>query len=174
PVTLTAPVNVQATAVPPSEESLAQPLPNGLETLNEPALDLPSLESEETSTPENTQANTIEQVYNPERQQGEKGDKQSTMDDIKKRYEDILVIYMFLKQCGHIQSTDYNVITSSLAQEMASVNAPGRMQFDIVNSAKGSYQEIYSQSPCEGESISKLTQQYHQYIDILKTNFPPE
>lgn len=117
---------------------------------------------------------TLEQVYNPEREQGSNGDDQSSMDDIKKRYEDILVIYMFLKQCGRIESSDYNIITSALAQEMASVNAPGRMQYDVVNSAKGSYQEIYSQSPCEGDGINKLTNQYHQYIEVLKTNFPPQ
>ncbi len=178
PVTLTQPT--PATVAP--TEGAATPLDDSPLTASELAntqapanitasegADDSTLPPEAVTTENNTP--TIEQVYNPER---ESGDDQSSMDDIKKRYEDILVIYMFLKKCNRIESTDYNVITSALAQEMASVNAPGRMQFDIVNSAKGSYQEIYSQSACDGAGINKLTRQYHQYIDVLKTNFPPE
>ena len=161
PVVLTTPTSSQTedTLIPPSEGSDTQ--------------DNNSQTSPTTNT-EPEKATTLEQVYNPERAQGEKGDDQASMDDIKKRYEDILVIYIFLKHCGRIEPTDYNVITSALAQEMASVNAPGRMQADIVNAAKGSYQEIYAQSPCDGTVINQLTSQYHQYIDVLKTNFPPQ
>lgn len=137
-----------------------------------------NLANEGTDTPEITpppatvsRARTLEQVYNPERTNG---DDQSSMDDIKKRYEDILVIYMFLKQCNRIDANDYNIIMSALAQEMASVNAPGRMQADIVGAARGSYQEIYAQSPCDGNGIKNLVRQYHQYIEALKNNFPPE
>lgn len=166
PVTLTTPQTLSNEEIPASEgeSSEAVQMP-----LNEPTNILPISELPEEAPP-----SAIEQVYNPEREQSSQGDEQSSMDDIKKRYEDILVIYMFLKQCNRIENTDYNIITSALAQEMASVNAPGRMQFDIVNSAKGSYQEIYSQSPCDGAGINKLTRQYHQYIDVLKTNFPPQ
>jgi hypothetical protein len=177
PVVLTAPVNVQAAAAISATEgeqesdNLQLPTEEGdkdLAPLSEPVN--PGIA---TNTAEATPS-TLDQVYNPEREQGIKGDDQSSMDDIKKRYEDILVIYMFLKHCGRIESTDYNIITSALAQEMASVNAPGRLQFDIVNSAKGSYQEIYSQSPCDGNGIGKLIRQYHQYIDVLQQNFPPQ
>jgi len=165
PVILTT-TQTSATAVPASDgqntEAIDQIIEDSLTS------DIPT-----EATQENTPS-TLEQVYNPEREQSAQGNDQASMDDMKKRYEDILVIYMFLKQCGRIQSADYNVITSALSQEMASVNAPGRLQADIVSAAKGSYQEIYSQSPCEGAGINKLLRQYNQYIEVLKTNFPPQ
>jgi hypothetical protein len=56
---------------------------------------------------------------------------------------------------------------------MASINAPGRMQYDILSAAKGSYTEIYSGSPCDGKEVDALLIQYNNYIKLLTTNFPP-
>ena len=64
------------------------------------------------------------------------------MDAIKKRYEGLLVNYLFLKKCGLINAQDYHTIISALAQEMASVNAPGRLEHDIQTAANGSYEYI--------------------------------
>jgi hypothetical protein len=113
----------------------------------------------------------VSDVYNPD---AANPDVQAAMDDMKKRYEDILVIYMFMKKCGMVNPADYNVITNALGQEMAAVNAPGRLQSDVLSSARGSFQEIYSKSPCDGEGIAPLTEQYNNYIQILSENFPPE
>ncbi|NDG19985.1 MAG: hypothetical protein EB117_17215 [Betaproteobacteria bacterium] len=96
------------------------------------------------------------------------------MDDIKKRYEDILVLYLYMKKCGRAKPTDYNIITSALAQEMAAVNAPGKLHNDIVESAQGSFQEIYAESACEGEGVGRLNQQYSDYITTLQENFSPQ
>jgi hypothetical protein len=114
-----------------------------------------------------TQRQTIEDIYNPEKVSG---DNQSAMDDIKKRYEDILVIHMFLKKCARVGAGDYAIITSALAQEMASVNAPGRMQYDILTAAQGSYKEIYAQSPCRGQQVDMLDTQYKDYVKKLAAN----
>ncbi len=175
PVVLKAPATAQPiaeAAIPATEgaDAATNQLQASLNTIN------PSEDTEDSASPNPAapEKPTLEQVYNPERTDGANGDDQASMDDIKKRYEDILVIYMFLKQCGRIEPSDYNIITAALSQEMASVNAPGRLQADVVNAAKGSYQEIYAQSPCDGSGINKLEKQYHQYIDVLKTNFPPQ
>jgi len=117
-----------------------------------------------------TAAQTVDDVYNPEKKAS---DAQSSMDDIKKRYEDILVIYMFLKKCNKAKDGDYNIILSSLGQEMASVNAPGRLQYDILTSAQGSYKELYSKSACNGSGITPLVGQYNEYIKVLSKNVAP-
>lgn len=111
----------------------------------------------------------IEDLYNPEKSSN---DNQSAMDDIKKRYEDILVNYMFMKKCGKANEADYRIITSALGQEMASVNAPGRLQYDILTAAQGSYKEMYAQSSCAGESVNALYNSYSDYIKTLSANFP--
>lgn len=159
----------------------ATPLSQALATLpEEMATDAQTLQLTETIPPSegSAQAETapapeqsmIERVYNPERTEALTSE-QSVMDDIKKRYEDILVLYLFMTKCGRAQPTDYNVITSALAQEMASVNAPSRLHNDIVESARGSYQEIYSESSCQGEGIDSLQTQYSNYVSTLQSNF---
>ena len=110
---------------------------------------------------------TVDDVYNPEK----KGTgNESVMDGIKKRYENILVTYMFLKQCNKAGANDYPIITSALAQEMASVNAPGRMQADIVTAAQGSYKEMYSRSRCDDPGITTLVTQYTAYVKALSNS----
>lgn len=112
---------------------------------------------------------TVEDIYNPEKNSP---DKQSGMDDIKKRYEEILVTYMFLKKCGIATAEDFHIITSALAQEMASINAPGRLQYDILTSAQGSYKEMYSQNSCDAKGVDALESQFKDYVKVLSTNFP--
>lgn len=106
---------------------------------------------------------SIEDIYNPEMNTD---DDLSEMDAIKKRYEGLIVNYLFLKKCGLIDSRDYHSIISALATEMASVNAPGRLEHDITTAAQGSYKEMYAQSSCQGEEIEQL---HHQYSDYIKT-----
>ena len=106
----------------------------------------------------------MEDIYNPERASN---DPTSNMDNIKKRYEDILVIYMFLNKCGKVNAADYNIITSSLQQELVSAQAPPRLQNDIFTAANGSYKEIYSQSSCTGPEVPGLYNQYTDFIKVL-------
>ena len=112
---------------------------------------------------------TLQDVYDPEQNAT---DNQSAMDAIKKRYEGLLVNYLFLKKCGLINAQDYHTIISALAQEMASVNAPGRLEHDIQTAANGSYQEMYAQSSCSGAEIKALHKQYNEYIKTISVNIP--
>jgi len=120
---------------------------------------------------ENEPLDTVDSVYNPEETTP---DKQSKLDSIKKRYEDILVTYFFLRKCDKINPSDYHVIISALSQEMASVNAPGRMQNDILTAAQGSYKEVYSTSNCNAENIDATYSQYSNYINTLTKEYIPQ
>jgi hypothetical protein len=126
----------------------------------------PVPQAQPVTPPVSSNVQTLRDVYNPEETAS---GNQAAMDSIKKRYEDILVTYFFLKKCGKANPGDYHIITSALSQEMASVNAPGRMQNDILTSAQGSYKEMYEQSSC-GEAEA-LYSQYSSYISGLSQNF---
>ena len=115
------------------------------------------------------QAVTLQDVYNPE---AGASDSQSEMDGIKKRYEGLIVNYHFLKRCGLIDARDYHTIISALAREMASVNAPGRLEHDIQTAAEGSYKEMYAQSSCDGPQIKDLQKQYSDYIKTISVEIP--
>jgi hypothetical protein len=112
---------------------------------------------------------TLQDVYDPEKSAN---DSQSEMDGIKKRYEGLIVNYLFLKKCGLINAQDYHTIISALAREMASVNAPGRLEHDIQTAAEGSYKEMYSQSSCNGPEIKQLQEQYTDYIKTISVEIP--
>ena len=113
--------------------------------------------------------NSVLDVYNPEESLP---GNQPAMDSLKKRHAEILVTHLFLRKCKIAQPLDYHDIVSALSQEMASVNAPGRLQYDIVTAAQGSYKEMYAQSNCKGENMDALRAQYSAYINGLSKNFP--
>jgi hypothetical protein len=97
-------------------------------------------------------------------------DKQSKLDAIKSRYEEILVTHFFLRKCEVAQIADYHIIMSALAVEMASVNAPGRLQYDILTAARGSYREMYAKTSCEPANLSSLRESYALYISSISKN----
>lgn len=110
----------------------------------------------------------LQEVLDPQN-----GDTQTQIDTIKKRYEEILVTYFVLRACEEVAPTDYHVIISALAQEMASVNAPGRLQYDILTSAQGSYKELYSDNACEAATIAPLQEKYKIFITAITEQFTP-
>ena len=119
--------------------------------------------------PNQSKNETIEALYNPDK---DRIDKQSGMNDIKKRYEDIIVIHLFLKKCNQIKPNDFTIISNALSEEIAAMEAPAKLQDDIYMSAQGSYNEIYAKSPCNGKGINNLSSQYRNYIAILAKNYP--
>lgn len=111
---------------------------------------------------------TLDALYNPEKKQT---DRQSALDDIKKRYEDLIVLHLFLKKCNKTQPADYPIISRALTHEMAGVHAPMKLHDDIAAAAQGSYNEIYAKSSCDGKSIEALHSQYVDYIKMLAAKF---
>jgi len=118
--------------------------------------------------PAPTAAQSLEALYNPE---DSTPGASAEMDRIKKRFEDMLVNYMFLRKCGQTAETDYHIITSALSQEMASINAPGRLQYDILTAAQGSFKEVYANSDCNAPETPALLAQYREYIATISRQY---
>jgi hypothetical protein len=143
---------------------------SGIDNINPAAPNDAQVESQlNTQLASNNNASTVQEIYNPEEMSS---DKQSAMDSIKKRYETLLVNYLFLKKCGLINPQDYHAIISALAREMSSVNAPGRLEHDIMTAAKGSYDEMYAKSSCTDQETGQLHAQYNDYINAISQNLP--
>ncbi len=146
-----------------SQSQTLQQLATQLETTNKALSERRNDSLPTTVKPADT--STIEDIYNPETKGG---DAQSVMDELKKRYENILVNYLFLKRCNEVIPNDYFVIMAALSQEMASMNAPGRLQHDIISSAQGAYEEIYAKSDCKDAQTLKT--QFTDYLAVLSKN----
>ncbi len=101
-------------------------------------------------------------------------DVEQKLDALKKQYEDVLVLQFFLAKCGKSTVQDYHTINSNLSQDMATLNAPGRLQYDIMTAAKGSYDAIYASSSCEGEQAEASEKAFRTYIEQLtkRSNVP--
>ncbi len=86
---------------------------------------------------------------------------------LKKQYEDALVLHFFLAKCGKSGVEDYHTINSNLSQDMATLNAPGRLQYDVMTAAKGSYESIYAHTPCDGPQADASAEAFRSYIATL-------
>jgi hypothetical protein len=83
---------------------------------------------------------------------------------LKADFESLFVTYQFLYQCGSVEAVDYHILNSILAHKISSLNAAGRIQYDILTAAKGTYEEIYSRSSCEDPSITDMQKKFRDYI----------
>ena len=123
----------------------------------------------DSPSPQNSRADdSIADIYDPA---GNTPDRQAQLDKLKRQYEEILVTYYFMEKCKKTNPNDFHIIISALSQEMASINAPGRLQYDIVNAAKGSYKEMYSESKCEDADVTALHSQYSNYLETIARTF---
>lgn len=94
-------------------------------------------------------------------------DNKNAIDHIKSRYEETLITYFFLQKCGKVGDSDYNLIFTALQNEMQQLQAPSRLQYDILTAAKGSYDEVYAKNDCTEANIAPIYQQYNSYIQSL-------
>jgi hypothetical protein len=101
-------------------------------------------------------------------------DVEQRLNTLKKQYEDVLVLHFFLTKCGKSTVQDFHTINSNLSQDMATINAPGRLQYDIMTAAKGSYDAIYASTSCEGEQAEASEKAFRTYIEQLanRNNIP--
>ncbi len=93
--------------------------------------------------------------------------KVTTIDDIKTRYEDLLVTYFLMQKCGKATDNDYSLIITSMQREIAALQAPIRLQYDTLTAAKGSYEELYSNNDCEKSDLTNTETQFRTYINAL-------
>jgi hypothetical protein len=87
------------------------------------------------------------------------------LDTLKERYEALYVNYLLLRRCQLTDTSAYHLLNSGLMQELASVNAPSRLQYDIITAARGTYNEIYSRLPCD--QLGDLRTRFQQYVQSI-------
>jgi len=94
-------------------------------------------------------------------------DPDASINKIKASYEELLVTYLFLKKCDKTSASDYQLINSAMQKDLATVNAPSRLKYDILTAAKGSYDELYAKSDCQKPTVETSFQRYTAYIRKL-------
>jgi hypothetical protein len=97
-------------------------------------------------------------------------DSKNTIDDIKSRYEELIVTYLIMEKCNIAKASDYQLIMAALQKEIIAAQAPVRLQYDILTAAKGSYEGLYSANDCQKPDFNAASLQYRAYIEKLSEN----
>lgn len=115
--------------------------------------------------------NIIQDIFGTET---DPSDLQNPIDDIKSRYEELIVTYMIMQKCNRAEASDYQLIMAALQKEIIAAQAPERLQYDILTAAKGSYEELYSGNDCQKPDIDAAAAQYKAYINNLANTNKPQ
>ena len=94
---------------------------------------------------------------------------EAKLDEIKEKYEDIFISYMFLKRCERANASDYTVIINSLSAEIEPLQSKQEYQGimfleSVYEAARGSYDAIYSSTECSTDNIAVTLPKYEQFI----------
>lgn len=86
------------------------------------------------------------------------------LDDIKARYEDIFVSYLYLIRCKQIDKNDYTILLQALKNELKHYGIPADPTEAIYSAAQGSYDMLYSDASCEEPILSPVLTGYKEGI----------
>lgn len=99
--------------------------------------------------------------------------QETTLDTLKRTYEQAFINYYLLHACGKVETSDALVINGALTQEMSTLNAPASLPVDIRQAAKSTYQELYANFDCNNDKVEDVLRQHRQYIQATVTNLSP-
>ena len=74
---------------------------------------------------------------------------ESSLNDIKSIYEDAFVSYMLLNGCQRSNNETYNALYLKLTAALKEFEAPTIQAHNIIIAASGTYDSLYSHTPCE-------------------------
>lgn len=96
--------------------------------------------------------------------------QQANIDFLKERYETWLITFYYLQKCSQVASGDLDLITGALKKDLDADQADASVQTNIIQAATGSYQEMYSNIPCDAEHEARSKASYD---NSMKRLLPP-
>jgi hypothetical protein len=91
------------------------------------------------------------------------------IDEIKSSYEDALVSYMILSHCDPRMQAYYQPLYDALTRALAPYDATGLAVRNVVTAATGTYQALYSQTPCTDTHLAKTRRSFLQFIQQIES-----
>lgn len=95
--------------------------------------------------------------------------QQAYTDLLKQRYETWIITFYYLKKCNKVTDQDLSTIMTSLRKELATAKADNNVEANIVSAANGSYQEMYSEIPCDDAHINATKAGYDSTMQRIVT-----
>lgn len=99
-------------------------------------------------------------------------DIEQSLDNIKRKYENLFVSYYYLKRCNAIEPRDFHLMNSGLIYELTELNAPAGVRKRILTAAKGTHDELYVEAPCTPEAIGPMQEEVSAYVANTVASLP--
>ncbi len=93
--------------------------------------------------------------------------EQAYIDWLKERYEAWFVTYYYLHKCAQNNAQDFDVIRIALEQELFKAHAQSNVENNILLASQGSYNEMYSEIPCDSRHINSTKATYDANMQQL-------
>lgn len=145
----------------------APPAADAVQRAPQPATAPPPVVSK-TYVPEHIPQSALEEVYAPQVD----NETQAKLNEIKKRYEGVLVTHMFLLRCKIAKPEDQKIIMNAMHKEIIAADPHGPMYFNVTTAATGAYNEMYINTPCTTPEVATLATQYLDYVRALSERYP--
>lgn len=113
---------------------------------------------------EKPSAPTIAQVLAPPVTSQAQPEQEPYLDILKSKYEDAFLSFFYLKQCKAATDEDYQVLYASYNRQLERLGAPKTILDDTVTAAIGSFETVYSGSPCTPEAVAPMRSQFQRML----------
>lgn len=90
------------------------------------------------------------------------------VDEVKARYEDNFVSYMYLRACNRVQENDYQTILQALQVELKNLNVTKDLSGSVYSAAQGSYEILYTSVNCDDATINPVLQGYNAALQVMR------
>lgn len=90
---------------------------------------------------------------------------EAMLDTLKERYEMLFINHYILRKCGLHGQTEYNRLNTIYEQETRSLPLPADFRRNIHIAAKGSFDELYDQVPCNSGHIRTLSTRMGEFLE---------
>jgi hypothetical protein len=89
-------------------------------------------------------------------------------DEVKGRYEDNFVSYMYLMSCNKINSDDYSVILQALKIELKNLGITQDLTGSVYSAAQGSYEILYNDVKCDDATVTPVLNGYNAALATMR------
>lgn len=93
-----------------------------------------------------------------------------SLDELKEKYENLLVIHFYLRGCAKANEADYPLLFSALKDKTLAAGGSETDVLSTINAAKGSYQELYAHTPCTNNVSHSVSASYEKSMAAFRAS----
>lgn len=89
------------------------------------------------------------------------------LDVLKAKYEDAFLSFFYLRKCKAATDEEYSTLYQSYTRQLEALDAPKTIADDTVSAAMGSFETVYSGSPCDPGYVEPMRAQFQRAVSAV-------